>query len=64
MVVAYVIVGLVGGLATSLILWWLYGPLAAFLGAPFGASLLIGIVALRLALRADRRRRKSRRRRR
>ena len=55
MVVIYVLVGIIGALITAPILWWRYGPLVAFLGALFGASLLVLAVALLLALRSKKR---------
>ncbi|MET0531201.1 MAG: hypothetical protein ABW003_23185 [Microvirga sp.] len=53
MVVIYVLVGIIGALITAPILWWRYGPLVAFLGALFGASLLVLALVFLLALRSN-----------
>ena len=55
MVVVYVLVGIIGMLISAPILWWRYGPLVAFLGALFGASLLVLALVLLLALRSKKR---------
>jgi uncharacterized membrane protein required for colicin V production len=55
MAVAYAVVGFIGALITALILWWRYGALMALLGAPFGACLLVLVVAVLLRLRPDNR---------
>jgi hypothetical protein len=52
MVVVCILVGIIGMLISAPILWWRYGPLVAFLGVPFGASLLVLALLLLLALRS------------
>jgi uncharacterized membrane protein YeaQ/YmgE (transglycosylase-associated protein family) len=55
MAVAYAVVGFIGAMITALILWWRYGALMALLAAPFGACLLVLVVAVLLRLRPDNR---------
>jgi hypothetical protein len=55
MAVAYTVVGFIGALIIAPILWWRSGLLVALLGTPFGASLLVLVMTVLLALRPNNR---------
>ena len=49
-VITYGVIGLVGGLITTAMLWQ-FGALVALVAAPFGASLLVAVFSLILGSR-------------